>query len=317
MKKTIEFISIVRFISVLMIVLCHIFQAYGNFLAFHFNVGVFTFLFISGFLFGIKVIDNVLEFYKKRIKRLIIPYYFFIISISIIYLLFFREKFGLILILKNLLCIQWFSEGLPKIGHLWYITCILICYLFTPILQKLFDSFSKRIMRIFLLVLFCVLVIANYILKYNFVSIYSYVLGYYVSRVLLQKRYDAKIPKKYLVLVIIVGMLAEIAVLSMNVISVSLPGVLVEISKLFVSSAIVSLCILIKNIYNKFPRLFLIVDKYSYEVYLTHHLWILGVFSLVKITKYISVNILLVIVLTMLSSLVLNFVSEKIMKLGV
>ena len=76
-KKNIPSISIARFISVWMIIATHIFQAYGSFLAFHFNVGVFTFLFISGFLFGRRDIENAKMFLAKRLKRLLIPYYLF------------------------------------------------------------------------------------------------------------------------------------------------------------------------------------------------------------------------------------------------
>ena len=41
-----------------------------------------------------------------------------------------------------------------------------------------------------------------------------------------------------------------------------------------------------------------ISDKYSYEMYLTHHLIILGPFSLMTITPYIGLNICFILIRT-------------------
>ena len=51
-------ISMLRFISMLMIIACHICQHYEIELAFWFNVGVQVFFMISGFLYGQKDINN-------------------------------------------------------------------------------------------------------------------------------------------------------------------------------------------------------------------------------------------------------------------
>jgi peptidoglycan/LPS O-acetylase OafA/YrhL len=68
-------ISLIRLLSMLMIISCHIMQYYDLELAWWFNVGVQIFLCISGFLYGQKNIDNVTDFYNKRLKKILIPYY--------------------------------------------------------------------------------------------------------------------------------------------------------------------------------------------------------------------------------------------------
>ena len=56
-------ISLLRMVAMLSIVSCHIFQYYGNFLAWWFNVGVQIFLCISGYLYGQKDIGEITAFY--------------------------------------------------------------------------------------------------------------------------------------------------------------------------------------------------------------------------------------------------------------
>lgn len=62
-------ISYSRFIAMVMIVLCHFFQFYNNELAWWFNVGVQIFLIISGFLYGMKSIEDPCLFYSDRCKK--------------------------------------------------------------------------------------------------------------------------------------------------------------------------------------------------------------------------------------------------------
>lgn len=300
-----------------MIVICHIFQEYGNFLAFHFNVGVFTFLFISGFIFGGRNIENPVQFIKQRLKRLLIPYYLFIFAISAIYLIFFRDQWTFLSVIKNILCVQWFFNGLPQVAHLWYITCIIICYLFTPLLQKLFDKLNKASLYGFMLLLFVLLFIANYFSGYNFISIYAYIIGYFSSRVLMNFKNDIRAYKEPIILILFLGITVETIRLFADIKAFPIPGVLVETSKLIISLAIIGFCILIQKIYKRFSKIFYISDKYSYEIYLTHHIWILGILSVMDITKFAIFNVLLAIILTGISAFTLNYISNKIMRVGV
>ena len=67
-------ISIIRILSMISIVLCHIFQAQKMTFAFWLNVGVQVFLFMSGFLYGKKNIENTWSWIKRQFSKILIPY---------------------------------------------------------------------------------------------------------------------------------------------------------------------------------------------------------------------------------------------------
>ena len=66
-------ISYIRLISMLMIISCHILQGLNLRLAFWINVGVQIFFFVSGFLYGERVVLNIKDFYIKRTKKILLP----------------------------------------------------------------------------------------------------------------------------------------------------------------------------------------------------------------------------------------------------
>lgn len=59
-----------------------------------------------------------------------------------------------------------------------------------------------------------------------------------------------------------------------------------------------------------FARIIDLIDKYSYEMYITHSVYILGAFSILKITKYGILNILIISLMIALSSLILQKLSN-------
>ena len=66
-------ISVVRSCAMLMIVLCHLLQAYGNNWAWLFNAGVQVFFVLSGYLYGHKYIADWCKWFGARIRKLYIP----------------------------------------------------------------------------------------------------------------------------------------------------------------------------------------------------------------------------------------------------
>ncbi len=124
-------VEYIRVVSMAMIVLCHILQYYGNQLAYWFNVGVQIFLIISGFLYGGREIADPLTFIGKRFKKILVPYYVFLIPTSVCYFLFASDSINLALFVKALFG----AEVIRGIQHLWFVPYILFCYLITPLLQ--------------------------------------------------------------------------------------------------------------------------------------------------------------------------------------
>ena len=88
-------ISAIRLIAMIFIVLCHFFQYYDNELAWWFNVGVYIFFAVSGFLYGSRNIMDPISFIKKNFKKILVPYYIFLIPAIIFYFIFAPNKITL------------------------------------------------------------------------------------------------------------------------------------------------------------------------------------------------------------------------------
>ena len=71
-------VSLIRFVAMYSIVACHIFQYFNHELAYWFNTGVQIFLFISGWLYAAKKVDNPILFMKKTLSKLFSDYYIFV-----------------------------------------------------------------------------------------------------------------------------------------------------------------------------------------------------------------------------------------------
>lgn len=85
-------ISYIRLIAMFFIIICHFLQYYDNELAWWFNVGVQIFFIISGFLCGGKEINDPIAFIVRQFKKILIPYYTFLIPVSIVYMFFARKS---------------------------------------------------------------------------------------------------------------------------------------------------------------------------------------------------------------------------------
>ncbi len=130
-------ITFCRVVFTIAIVLCHIaeptnFIKVGNVL----NIGVQVFFVISGFLYGRKVINGIKDFYIKRIKKIYLPYLIFVSLALIAYYLFHKDYLSYDKVLLYLFNLQAFTT-IKGLGHTWFVTSIMLCYLITPLLQKI------------------------------------------------------------------------------------------------------------------------------------------------------------------------------------
>ena len=141
-------ITLSRVLGMLFIVTCHIIKYY-TFIPMHeslgqfFNCGVDLFLFISGYLYGGKVVNRFGKWYFKRYLTVSLPAV--IISITVIVALFIAGEgvsvnsiIAYCLDLEGILFLNWnltflFREILT-LGPLWFTTIIMICYLLVPAL---------------------------------------------------------------------------------------------------------------------------------------------------------------------------------------
>ena len=91
-----------------------------------------------------------------------------------------------------------------------------------------------------------------------------------------------------------------------------IPGIIKEYYKCVVAMA-VTVLLVNWNIKGAFARRLLdFTDKYSYGIYLTHHIFILGSLSVMTLTHRVFVNGLLAFVFAILSGVALILFSEKL-----
>lgn len=147
-KKELSFIVWLRVVSMASILLCHITQTHASpyvvMTSQIFNVGVNIFIIISGFLFGLLGVRRpYTKWYTKRLRRIFIPYWIFLLAHWLI-----RSLSGL-----RSSVLQW---GMSAIGmqfflfyprgaeHTWFITAILLCYLIAPLLAEAVRRIPRR-----------------------------------------------------------------------------------------------------------------------------------------------------------------------------
>ncbi len=154
-------ITILRVVSMLMIVLCHIISFYtfipgSQILGKIFDVGVFTFFLISGYLYGTKERKPFKNFILKRVVHILIPVLSVIIIDLVVLYFFFSESYSIetvfcyIFNLQGLAFISWdlfdrFFVQISNLGPLWFASVILLCYCMLPSLHHIRNKITKPI----------------------------------------------------------------------------------------------------------------------------------------------------------------------------
>lgn len=185
-----------RTVSMIMIVLCHIIGFYSfipghGFLGQVFNVGVFSFLAISGYLYGRKNITDWPVWFRKRCTTVLIPALCLTVVVMFIRLCSGKNHDGIsmMLYLLNLQGLgflipgvyRWFRE-VEVLGPLWFITVIMLCYCLVPALQKLRSRICGMKHRCLAaagatVIAFAVLVLSGV----NVVYFLTFAVGYYLA----------------------------------------------------------------------------------------------------------------------------------------
>lgn len=305
-------ISLIRLISMLMIISCHILQGLGNKMAFWINVGVQIFFFISGFLYGNKNIDNIKEFYQKRIIKVLVPYSIFSIIICLIEVLFLKSHYTFGTIFANTIGIGVYTGNYYLISHTWFVTYILICYLLLPLFSKILNKTFKKNCVYFLMTCFVLYILQYYgIVNVKAAWIVNFLLGYFYCKSYNNSKNRKMVEIAIFALFILVFPLALVYQEGYNV---SLPNFLND-NALYImdyghvllgSILFITLYKLFNKINIKYNIILKFSDKYSYYIYLVHQVFILYSFSLLFITNYLLLNLVLIFIAIIISAVVLE-----------
>lgn len=191
-------ISLCRVFSMFLIILCHIIHLYtfipgSQFLKEVLNVGVYTFLTISGYLYGQKEITCPDRWLVQRAKKIMVPAS--ILSVTVFAgIALFLHQFDIISFLTYLLNLQGLAFFLPGkwiffreqtiLAPLWFITVIMLCYCLVPALQAArnrFPSFPVCIVLTAILAAgcYCLGVFSGIMLYYFLTFAAGYCMGWY------------------------------------------------------------------------------------------------------------------------------------------
>lgn len=131
---------------------------------------VFTegFLFLSGFglYYSLEKNNNLLDFYKKRVYRLYVPFAIILLLFSVINVICNFSSIGDVL--NDLACIPWFWGY----GGYWYVALSLFLYLIYPWVHKYVFA-SGRSPLLMLLALICIMYVINLLLNMYYHSYFA------------------------------------------------------------------------------------------------------------------------------------------------
>lgn len=309
-------ISLIRVIAMFSIVICHIVQEYGkiSFMGQIFNVGVFVFIFLSGFLYGRKNIVSIKDWILRRVIRIMIPIYIYMLVIFVMNGVN-SNSFKVGPYLVYILGIQGFFPVVEGAAHLWFITAIIICYILTPLLYS-FKKYFFVMSKTRLVFISALLIVMQSVFSFTVGSLIGrymcyvmlYIFAYYLSFLS-----ECKLnTKKYIALTGLTILGLCIRVLSRTYIdgSILYSNIIVLYSQcifaIWIFFSLYKLQIIGRKLYNVIEYL----DCLSFYIYIVHCIFITGKYKLIFITQYTVLNIAIVIGAIFISSILLHSISE-------
>ena len=337
MKEKDYSISLLRMLAVISIIFCHSFEysssifvdkgwileSIGNYLA----NGVQVFLIISSFLYGAKSKKNLFSDSKTRIKFLLknslkILKDYWVYCLLVIFPVYYLKE-SIILTKREVLGILVTSNVIDGVHHLWFIPYILFCYFLTPYLYDIKEYLKSKSKKGFItgviFVLF-IIIIFSYFFKFYFIPewICCYVIGFFMIDIISLLDYNEKNILKIFILFnfVVLNILRYYCnYINPNLFSREITIKLTQWSQVFF--AIVSFFIVYKReiLSKKLKKILDFSDKYSYDIYLAHMIYIKGALSVIFLTKFLILNYLVATLLSVVSGIILYHSCRKIEKL--
>lgn len=239
------------------------------------TLGVNLFIFISGALLLSQKPEPVLEFYSKRLKRLLIPFVTLAMVAYIVSLLMGAYawwdgtvKMALFNFIPVLL------ENKINIFH-WFVHMLFVLYLFTPLLQRSLQSLTQRETELLLLIWVIGFLLKQYYpemqLSKYLPSLWThlglYITGYYVYHFRTKN-------KKYLIISIFSFLLLCI----INILTYCAIEITRHLATIFLGIICFNLPIFSPSSQSCIGRMTIKFSRYSYTIYLLHILLIRAIY---------------------------------------
>lgn len=332
-------ISTARMIATILVFLCHTFEEVGSIskkpvissIGNYCSVGVPIFLMISGYLLGrtnYKGLEIEAPQTGRRIRKVLLDFYVYSILFVIpLYWFFVRDSVTIKAFLYTLMGRFFY----PKLSHFWYIPYILLCYLMTPILKIIKEYLKARFPNIrkfiaSICLIFLIMFICSKVYKWYFQTIYlfCYIFAFCLPDILRWKGGHRNMNRMILILAPFCVIANTLKIYCKNILRLRLEGVggeflnvLYDVSHFLLGLELFLLIYFLSSKW-KIPRskvmehILNVSDKYSYDFYITHMLYVKGILSVMRVTNNYIFNIVLGFTLTMLSAVILRYVCELI-----
>ena len=178
-----------RSFAALLIFFCHILLISGYVQSsMWLNSGVQIFFIISAYLLTTKelnTLNDVKKFLLKRCKKIFVSYWIYITIISLLLIFVHRQPSLQDYLIYFIGGRGFFSDArILGLGHLWFVSVIIVCYLLTPILYQISKIDSSKKKHVCVSILYLVIVISMLILRHPSYSVYiiSYAFSYFYFR---------------------------------------------------------------------------------------------------------------------------------------
>ena len=315
MKKEVH-IQLFRIISMFMIVICHILEeSSNNFIVSIgqlFNVGVFCFIFISGYLYSNKKIIKYLEWIKKRLKRILIPLYIFMFILFIIN--FARNDLKSMSILIYLLNMQYYLGYTTGGEHLWFLTIIMICYFLIPLLKHIENKINLNFILLFLLIMGTVGSYINFKIGFTILYIFTFIFGYNFHKI--ETNINIGIIKSFFLIIfsVVIRLLSKNAFDGTplyDIIFFSLTHLMLSVGLYYVIKYVTNFFEIKEN------RIVNYIDELSFYIYITHNIFISKPLEMLKLTNFHFINIILALFCSTLLALEIKKIDKFIQNINI
>lgn len=321
-------ISLLRVCSMFMIVLCHYSNYIGlSWLAQFLNVGVFVFLLISGWLYSKKEIEKPAKWLLGRWIKLCIP---ILIWMCIIIAYGFAVEKDLpsftdvLLFISNLQGVSWIIPFFPKLnsegvlgglGNLWFVTVIMICYLILIIVKRSENKINKNAYILNGVLIFVSFFILSF-LQINLIYFICFLIGLVIGKKEEKSIIDLRnyiILTIGMIIAIILRLLAKHFLDDTFVYNIVVVGLSHTVIAIWIFLTIRLLDKRISWIHTiASSSAIRKIDSMSYYLYITHYYFLINRFGLKELSQSIIWQTVFFCILMFMSSLVLKWISEKI-----
>lgn len=335
-------VSFARVFAMFLIIMCHICTWQGFIAAGQlFNVGVELFLLISGVLHAKASNDSFAKFIKKKWCRICIPLYI-VVLIYCILSLFTNNNITITKVLLYVLNLQgigfifpdigdWVAEitqgGLSGMGHTWFLTVIILCYILWYFVVKIVDK--KKIQRkqayIYVsIVLFAadvLFVFAGIELKYFVCFFVGCVIGCddFENITSMHSQFKFVVPTQGDIRYMLVSFLMIVALVLRLATKMLYDGtylydsIVVGMTHIMLAVWIFETCkalLIVKKI--GLTSLFKQIDEFSYYIYLCHYIFVCGYFSVRNWNYPIIIQFAGFCVLTIVMAAIVKWLDNKV-----